>query len=148
MKVQENKKSHKKKKPPEEKTLPEEKKPVEDTETELKVPMTHQMISKRLRQIHEEMIKITKKNAETAKEFKDADERAYFALDRVRNMIDNFEDSMMHILHNIKKNQFLYAHYPDEWAKNYQALKEGIKDENKFMDEKAMSQGTDFSDLY
>lgn len=47
--------------------------------------------------------------------------------------LQEFEDTLMHLYHNIKKNQFLYSHYPDEWAKNYSEIKKGIKNENVFM---------------
>jgi hypothetical protein len=53
-----------------------------------------------------------------------------------KNQIESFEDALLHIMHNIKKNQFLYAHYPEEWVTDYISIKEGIKFENKFMEEK------------
>ncbi len=157
MKIQEKKRSHKKKKPLEEKIIPikkeiktEGKNPSleEQIKTEVKIPLAQQMISKRLRQIQEEMIKITKKNEATSKDIKDYAERGNLALESVQRMVNNFEDSMLHILHNIKKNQFLYAHYPDEWVRNYQDLKKGIKYENEFMQGKNSPRIPDPADYY
>ena len=53
--------------------------------------------------------------------------------------LDQFEEALLHIMHNIKKNQFLYAHYPEEWVKNYLSIKKGIKYENEFMEDKDVS---------
>jgi len=50
--------------------------------------------------------------------------------------IESFEESLLMIMHNIKKNQFLYSHYPEDWVKDYLSVKGGIKFENKFMDKK------------
>jgi len=47
---------------------------------------------------------------------------------------EKMEETFLYIMHNIKKNQFLYAHYPEDWVKNYQDIKKGIKSENEFMD--------------
>jgi nitrogen-specific signal transduction histidine kinase len=51
-------------------------------------------------------------------------------LKRIEKRIESWEESMLYIYHNIKKNQFLYAHYPDEWVKDYKDIKQGLKDEN------------------
>ena len=45
--------------------------------------------------------------------------------------IESWEESLMLIFHNIKKNQWLYSHYPDEWLKNYLDAKKIVKVENK-----------------
>ena len=54
----------------------------------------------------------------------------------LESRLENFEDSLFHIVHNIKKNQFLYSHYPEEWVKNYLDIKEGVKFENEYMEKK------------
>lgn len=53
--------------------------------------------------------------------------------------MEDWEESMWYIQHSIKKNQFLYAHYPDDWVKDYQDLKEAQKFENDQMDKKIQS---------
>lgn len=53
--------------------------------------------------------------------------------------ISFFEESLLLIMHNIKKNQFLYSHYPDEWAKDYLAVRKGIEEENSFLDKRKIS---------
>ena len=63
-------------------------------------------------------------------------ERSALSVAKCKRQIESFEDSLLHIMHNIKKNQFLYAHYPDEWAKDYRSIKKGIKFENEFIDKK------------
>lgn len=45
--------------------------------------------------------------------------------------IELWEESLMLIYHNIKKNQFLYAHYPDEWVRTYLDAKKALIQENK-----------------
>lgn len=50
--------------------------------------------------------------------------------------IATWEESMLYIMHNIKKNQFLYANYPDDWVKHYNDIKEGLENENAYMDKK------------
>lgn len=56
--------------------------------------------------------------------------------DEFSSKVEGLEESMLYVLHNIKKNQFLYAHYPEEWVKDYLSIKKGIKYENEFMDKK------------
>lgn len=63
-------------------------------------------------------------------------ERSALSVAQSKKQIENFEDTLLHIMHNIKKNQFLYSHYPDEWVKDYHTVKDGIKFENEFMDKK------------
>ena len=60
--------------------------------------------------------------------------------------IESFEVAMLTIMHNIKKNQFLYSHYPDDWVKSFNnhkekidiamknCIKESLKMENNYMD--------------
>lgn len=56
---------------------------------------------------------------------------------------ESLEEGLMYVLHNIKKNQFLYANYPDEWVKEYADIKKGIQAENKFMDDKIRERESD-----
>lgn len=50
--------------------------------------------------------------------------------------LEDFEETLLYIMHNIKRNQFLYSHYPEEWVENYLSIKEGLKAENEFMEKK------------
>lgn len=43
---------------------------------------------------------------------------------------DSLEETILSIYHNIKRNQFLYAHYPEEWDKTFLEMKKKIKEEN------------------
>lgn len=121
-------------------SVPQEKRSREKPKTSRIVPTPEQMISRRLGQIQEEMKKIKARNEEISQEFKDYAERSTYVLDEVRETLEDFEESMMYIMHNIKKNQFLYAHYPEEWVNSYLDIKNGMKYENEFMDKQ-------FSDL-
>lgn len=56
------------------------------------------------------------------------------AVKRSEKAFESFEESLLYVIHNIKKNQFLYSHYPEDWVKNFLSLKEGIQYENKFME--------------
>ena len=61
-----------------------------------------------------------------------------------KEMADRFqswEETLLLIYHNIKKNQFLYSHYPDEWAKKYSDIKQGLRDENEALDERKITAG-------
>lgn len=60
---------------------------------------------------------------------------------KCKSQIEDFEESLLYIMHNIKKNQFLYSHYPEEWVKNYLDIKKGLVEENKFMEEKEAVNG-------
>ena len=45
--------------------------------------------------------------------------------------IDQLEETFLIMFTNIKRNQFLYSHYPEEWwEKNYVDIKEKMKKEN------------------
>lgn len=59
--------------------------------------------------------------------------------DTVVQRMESWEESMLYLMHNIKKNQFMYSHYPDEWAKNYQSIKEGAKFENVWLTAKKVN---------
>jgi len=48
----------------------------------------------------------------------------------------SWEESLLQVYHNIKKNQFLYSHYPDEWVQKYSDIKQGLRDDNEPLDEK------------
>lgn len=59
-----------------------------------------------------------------------------------KEMADRFaswEETLLLVYHNIKKNQFLYAHYPDDWVKKYSDIKQGLRDENEAMDERKLT---------
>ena len=83
--------------------------------------------------------KITKKMEKLCKEVYEITKQAEFISTRAHSQMESFEESLLYILHNIKKNQFLYSHYPDEWVKNYTSLKQGLKEENKFMQNQGAS---------
>jgi len=55
-------------------------------------------------------------------------------MEEFNSKLESFEESMLFIMHSIKKNQFLYSHYPDEWVKDYLSLKHGLVTENEYMD--------------
>jgi len=57
-------------------------------------------------------------------------------LQKIEVKVEHLEETFLCIFHNIKKNQFLYSHYPDDWVKEYLDIKEGLKFENKFLDKK------------
>lgn len=79
---------------------------------------------------------VIRKMEKTLQEVKEFTQQAEFLSKQCKDQIESFEDGMLHIMHNIKKNQFLYAHYPEEWVQNYLSLKEGMKYENEFMEKK------------
>ncbi len=54
----------------------------------------------------------------------------------IQERVKDWEDSLYYIFHNIKKNQFLYSHYPEDWVKSYLDLKGGTQYENEFMQKK------------
>ncbi len=56
--------------------------------------------------------------------------------------VANLEESILYIFHNVKKNQFLYAHYPDDWVTDYLSIKEGVKFENEYMEKKDEGRAT------
>jgi hypothetical protein len=46
--------------------------------------------------------------------------------------IDQLEETFLIMFTNIKRNQFLYSHYPEDWwDENYLHIKEKMKKENK-----------------
>lgn len=49
---------------------------------------------------------------------------------------EKLDETILYTMHAVKKNQFLYSHYPDEWAKNYEEMKKGLIEENNYLDEK------------
>ena len=56
--------------------------------------------------------------------------------------VEAWEESLYYIFHNVKRNQFLYSHYPEEWVKNFQDLKAATLFENAYMDEKIANKPT------
>jgi len=76
--------------------------------------------------------KLSKLNSEILKSLISFNERSIVLTEK----INEWEESMLFILHNIKKNQFLYSHYPDQWVKDYYSIKSGLKIENIYMDNK------------
>lgn len=78
--------------------------------------------------------KLDEHSMDLAKTFKDGLKDYHTTNATFKKTLDRFEESLMYIMHNIKKNQFLYAHYPDEWVQDYQDIKNGLKKENCFMD--------------
>lgn len=56
--------------------------------------------------------------------------------ENIERRMGSWEESLLYVMHNIKKNQFLYSNYPDDWVQNYQDLKNGLKSENEWMDKK------------
>ena len=106
-----------------------EKKKVKKDEFLEKVAKTLSLISSESRRLRIE-------NAKLLEKIQHQLECNAFSVDKCKRQIESFEDSLLHIMHNIKKNQFLYAHYPDEWVKDYRSLKKGLKFENEFMDKK------------
>ena len=75
------------------------------------------------------------------KELKDlsiaASSQCIHSLETVGEKIRDWEESFYYIFHNIKKNQYLYAHYPDDWVKEYLDIKRALEAEvaaqNKLM---------------
>lgn len=60
------------------------------------------------------------------------------AFKEMRDRFQAWEETLLLTYHNIKKNQFLYSHYPDEWVKKYSDIKQGLRDENEAMDERKL----------
>jgi hypothetical protein len=44
--------------------------------------------------------------------------------------MSSMEETFLVIYTNIKQNQFLYAHYPEEWDRTYLQMKANLKKEN------------------
>lgn len=63
------------------------------------------------------------------------------AFSNIYERMESWEESLLYTYHNIKKNQFLYAHYPDAWAKNYHDIKDGLKNENEYLDKEIEARG-------
>lgn len=61
------------------------------------------------------------------------------AFKEMKDRFESWEETLLFVYHNIKKNQFLYAHYPDEWVKKYSDIKQGLRDENEAMDERKLT---------
>lgn len=53
--------------------------------------------------------------------------------DKIVKRMESWEETLLYLSHNIKKNQYLYSHYPDEWVNNYLDIKRGLKGENNWM---------------
>lgn len=63
-------------------------------------------------------------------------EEVGFSYKKIEERIESWEEQFYYIFHNIKKNQFLYSHYPDYWVKSFADLKEALKYENEMMNQK------------
>lgn len=61
------------------------------------------------------------------------------AFKEMKDRFESWEETMLVVYHNIKKNQFLYSHYPDDWAKKYSDIKAGLRNENEHLDEKKIT---------
>lgn len=83
------------------------------------------------------LVKEQKKEVKAQEKLRGTIERAF---KENAKRTEALEDSLLHLMHNIKKNQFLYAHYPEDWVKDYLSIKKGIKYENLFMDKKIADQ--------
>lgn len=106
-----------------------------------------EVIDKQFNKLQREMKTVQKdttsarvRNERVLKDLKNYLERADYVMEQFEKRIEGFEDSLLHIMHNIKKNQFLYAHYPEEWVHDYLSIKEGLKFENERMDKIAQNQ--------
>lgn len=106
------------------------------TQDQLKIDVERRKLDALYRKVHREMERTRKTHEEFLTTLNSSFQEAMFSIHQGNQKIESFEDSMLHILHNIKRNQFLYSHYPEEWVKNYQSLKEGLKAENEFMERK------------
>jgi len=95
--------------------------------TQFQIEATCKDIAKRTDRMEDHLEKVEKKNEKYVTSCVDA-------CQEIRKKVEAWEDNFYHIMHNIKKNQFLYSHYPEDWVKNFTSIKEGIKKENKFMD--------------
>lgn len=70
--------------------------------------------------------------------FKQISEDSGYSLKAIRCALKEFEKSkdimeetFLSVYSNIKRNQFLYAYYPEEWNETFLEFKEKIKQENK-----------------
>lgn len=116
-----------------EKMEPKKRKSFEDN-IEKNIEKWEKKTSANLAKWESKHVKYQRQIEKTLKEVKGFTEQAELLSRLCKDQIESFEDTMLHIMHNIKKNQFLYAHYPDEWAKNYLSIKDGLKDENEYME--------------
>ncbi|HUU88164.1 MAG TPA: hypothetical protein VMX17_10480 [Candidatus Glassbacteria bacterium] len=81
--------------------------------------------------------KQNKINTEFAKLFKTMES----TLENFSDKLSSNEETFLFLMHNIKKNQFLYSNYPDDWIKSYLDIKNCILFENRKMDEKIEKNG-------
>lgn len=49
----------------------------------------------------------------------------------LREKVEILDETFLCIYDNIKRNQFLYAHYPEEWDQTFLQMKEDLKKQNK-----------------
>ena len=78
-----------------------------------------------------------KLNTDFAKLFKKMDS----TLKTFSDKLASNEETLLFLMHNIKKNQFLYAHYPDDWVKSYINIKDSVSFENEYLDNKIEEHG-------
>jgi outer membrane protein assembly factor BamD (BamD/ComL family) len=51
-------------------------------------------------------------------------------LDEVMKKLDCIEETYYILYSNIKRNQFLFAHYPKDWDKDWMEIRDKLKEEN------------------
>lgn len=102
----------------------------------------HTSISKGFKTVCENMKNMEKRNQDSQLEIKKLLTQGKQVYIDLESKVESLEESFLLVMHNIKKNQFLYSHYPEEWVKDYLSIKEGLKHENNFMDKKIACGGS------
>ena len=105
------------------------KKPVDVPVEEKKEPTTYEQILQLVNRMRDMLLRLDKEYEEN----RSAVQLVKKTADLYEKKLEAFEESLLFIMHNIKKNQFLYAHYPDDWVKDYLDVKKGLKYENERM---------------
>lgn len=85
-------------------------------------------IRKPIKKYFEEHLKSVKKQE---KSINAASEMISSDLSLFRERVELLEETLLIIYANIKRNQFLYSHFPEEWDQTYLSFKEQIKAENE-----------------
>lgn len=86
-------------------------------------------------QLVQQMKSLNKCNADALKSIRSGTSKSELVVKKLAKNFASYEESLLMVMHNIKKNQFIYSHYPDEWVKNYLDVKKGLQDENRFLEE-------------
>lgn len=92
-----------------------------------------------LRELHkrslDKMFKCIERHGEQVekgnKQLAEIFERLEKSLQENSRKMNSMEETFLIIYTNIKQNQFLYAHYPEEWDRTYLQMKVNLKKENK-----------------